>query len=369
VVAVWFRALHSQTTATATEASGFLFNLTFTVEGRWTGQVSLLGRTARVGPHAEAWQAAVELEWQLARWCAHTGIARSHYVSNAARLLELGFVDAEGVVSDIVIAVPWALSKWKSAGQALNGKYKSTAAYALAAASRPAAHAAVGPGSAAAGGAGGSAGGALLLSPTPTAAAAAAAAAADAEAAPDTVADVLADVLAASVSVPAAVRVGVTTRTGAGGCIVRPAQKAALTAVSRERRFRRRRFRADAVWYVDEGWIDNGGVRVAVPEGITPETAVAGPAPTAHHHHHHDGGGDIDSGSDSEGSFAMLWDSTDSEGGGGGGGGGKVGRKRARNARAASTRAAQLRTRARATRKVEPHGGAGEGDGGLGGAW
>jgi hypothetical protein len=70
----------------------------------------------RTRHHKHAWQAAAELEWQLARWCAHTGEPRSHYVSNAARLVELGRADAAGVLTAAVTVTPWDLSQWDGGG-------------------------------------------------------------------------------------------------------------------------------------------------------------------------------------------------------------------------------------------------------------
>jgi len=45
--------------------------------GKWRGQVEARGVTLRTSPHAEAWRAAVELEWVLGLWCAKHGEWRS----------------------------------------------------------------------------------------------------------------------------------------------------------------------------------------------------------------------------------------------------------------------------------------------------
>jgi hypothetical protein len=43
-------------------------------EGRkWVGVVIARGVRLRTSPHAEAWRAAVELEWLLDRWCRKHG--------------------------------------------------------------------------------------------------------------------------------------------------------------------------------------------------------------------------------------------------------------------------------------------------------
>jgi len=39
-------------------------------DGKWLGQVKARGVTLYTSPHAEAWRAAVELEWVLGLWCA-----------------------------------------------------------------------------------------------------------------------------------------------------------------------------------------------------------------------------------------------------------------------------------------------------------
>jgi predicted nucleic acid-binding Zn ribbon protein len=84
--------------------------------GRWYAQITLRGVEVNTRQHKQAWQAAADLEWQLARWCAHTGELRSHYVSNAARLVELGRADAAGVLTDAVTVTPWELSRWDGGG-------------------------------------------------------------------------------------------------------------------------------------------------------------------------------------------------------------------------------------------------------------
>jgi hypothetical protein len=43
------------------------------VKGKWVGQVYGRGVELRTSPHAEAWRAAVELEWLLDRWCREHG--------------------------------------------------------------------------------------------------------------------------------------------------------------------------------------------------------------------------------------------------------------------------------------------------------
>jgi hypothetical protein len=42
-------------------------------DGKWIGVVGARGVYLRTSPHAEAWQAAVELEWLLDRWCHEHG--------------------------------------------------------------------------------------------------------------------------------------------------------------------------------------------------------------------------------------------------------------------------------------------------------
>jgi len=41
--------------------------------GKWRGEARARGVTLRTTPHAEAWRAAVELEWLLGLWCAKHG--------------------------------------------------------------------------------------------------------------------------------------------------------------------------------------------------------------------------------------------------------------------------------------------------------
>jgi hypothetical protein len=99
--------------ATAVKASGYLFNLRRHAEtGKWVAQITLRGVQVYTRCRKHAWQAAAELEWQLARWCARTGTPRSRYVSNAARLVELGRADAAGVLTEAVTVAPWELSRW-----------------------------------------------------------------------------------------------------------------------------------------------------------------------------------------------------------------------------------------------------------------
>jgi hypothetical protein len=51
--------------------------------GKWIGQVFARGVQLRTTPHAEAWRAAVELEWLLDRWCREHGACLG---SGAARM-------------------------------------------------------------------------------------------------------------------------------------------------------------------------------------------------------------------------------------------------------------------------------------------
>jgi hypothetical protein len=105
------------TLAAAVKTSGYLFNLRrHATTGKWYAQVTLRGVLVSTRCHKNAWQAAAELEWQLARWCAHTGELRSRYVSNAARLVELGRADAAGVLTEAVTVTPWELSRWDGGG-------------------------------------------------------------------------------------------------------------------------------------------------------------------------------------------------------------------------------------------------------------
>jgi hypothetical protein len=104
-------------TATAAMASGYLFNLhRHARTGKWRAEITLRGVQVTTRYHKHTWQAAVDLEWQLARWCAHTGQSRSHYVSNAARLVELGRADAAGVLTEAVTVTPWDLLRWDGRG-------------------------------------------------------------------------------------------------------------------------------------------------------------------------------------------------------------------------------------------------------------
>jgi hypothetical protein len=95
------------------KASGYLFNVYREAKTRrWFAHINLCGVKVNTRLHKHAWQAAADLEWQLARWCANTGAPRSHYVSNAARLVELGRADAAGVLTEVVEVEPWDLSRW-----------------------------------------------------------------------------------------------------------------------------------------------------------------------------------------------------------------------------------------------------------------
>jgi hypothetical protein len=103
--------------ATAAKASGYLFNVRRKAKtGKWFARINLRGVEVCTRQHKHAWQAAAELEWQLARWCAHTGTPRSRYVSNAARLVELGRADAAGVLAEAVAVAPWELSRLDGRG-------------------------------------------------------------------------------------------------------------------------------------------------------------------------------------------------------------------------------------------------------------
>jgi hypothetical protein len=53
-------------------ASGW-FNVVKRKGGKWVGYVGARGVYLRTSPHAEAWRAAVELEWLLDRWCREHG--------------------------------------------------------------------------------------------------------------------------------------------------------------------------------------------------------------------------------------------------------------------------------------------------------
>jgi hypothetical protein len=46
-------------------------------DGKWVGVVRARGVRLRTSGHAEAWRAAVELEWLLDRWCREHGACRS----------------------------------------------------------------------------------------------------------------------------------------------------------------------------------------------------------------------------------------------------------------------------------------------------
>jgi hypothetical protein len=115
--AVRFTSAGSGKTATAVKASGYLFNLLRHAKtGKWYAQIWLRGVKAKTRLHKLAWQAAADMEWQLARWCAHTDQPRSRYVGNAARLVELGRADAAGVLTESVTVVPWDLPRWDGGG-------------------------------------------------------------------------------------------------------------------------------------------------------------------------------------------------------------------------------------------------------------
>jgi hypothetical protein len=115
--AVRFLAASGRKTATAVKASGYLFNVHRHAQtGKWYAQITLRGVEVCTRLHKHAWQAAADLEWQLARWCAHTGTPRSHYVSNAARLVELGRADPAGVLTEAVTVTPWDLSRLDGGG-------------------------------------------------------------------------------------------------------------------------------------------------------------------------------------------------------------------------------------------------------------
>jgi hypothetical protein len=112
--AVRFKSAHATKHTIAATASGYLFNVSRKADtGKWFAQISLRGLNVHTRLHKHAWQAAAELEWQLARWCPHTGTPRSRYVSNAARLVELGRADAAGVLTEAVTVIPWDLSRWR----------------------------------------------------------------------------------------------------------------------------------------------------------------------------------------------------------------------------------------------------------------
>jgi hypothetical protein len=108
---------------TAAKASGYLFKVRRHVQtGKWFAQIKLRGVHVHTRQHKHAWQAAADLEWQLARLCAHTGEPRSYYVSNAARLVELGRADAAGVLTEAVEVTPWDLSRWDAPGVSAPGR-------------------------------------------------------------------------------------------------------------------------------------------------------------------------------------------------------------------------------------------------------
>jgi hypothetical protein len=114
---VRFNPAHATKHATAAKASGYLFNVCRNATtGKWYAQITLRGLNVCTRLHKHAWQAAADLEWQLARWCAHTGEPRSRYVSNAARLVELGRADAAGVLTEALTVAPWELSHWDGSG-------------------------------------------------------------------------------------------------------------------------------------------------------------------------------------------------------------------------------------------------------------
>jgi hypothetical protein len=105
-------------------ASGW-FNV-FKSGRKWVGVVGARGVNLRTSLHAEAWCAAVELEWLLDLWCREhgawvatglacmpcnracgpvgAGVARSEFVSNLPQLQAAGHVDAEGrLVKPVVV--------------------------------------------------------------------------------------------------------------------------------------------------------------------------------------------------------------------------------------------------------------------------
>jgi len=128
VCAVRFKAPHSIKPSTASSATGHLFHLQYDSRRRkWRGEISLLSVPAYTASYAHPWQPAAALEWQLARWCEHTGQPRSHYVSNAARLVSLGHADADGALHEPVEVEPWDLSPWKSAEEVAASEFANFA--------------------------------------------------------------------------------------------------------------------------------------------------------------------------------------------------------------------------------------------------
>jgi hypothetical protein len=104
---------------TAAEASGYLFYVHWHAEKcTWYAQISLCEVRVTTRYHTYPWQAAAELEWQLARWCRHFDMPRSDYPSNAAWLLELDILTAEGVLPEPVEVEPWEWSRWDSVDMA-----------------------------------------------------------------------------------------------------------------------------------------------------------------------------------------------------------------------------------------------------------
>jgi hypothetical protein len=104
-------------------ASGW-FNV-YKLKDKWVGYVYARGVYLRTSRHAEAWRAAVELEWLLDRWCREhgacgaagaarmrwhrlcgrvgAGVPRSELVSNLPQLQAAGHVDAEGRLVKAVV--------------------------------------------------------------------------------------------------------------------------------------------------------------------------------------------------------------------------------------------------------------------------
>jgi len=92
--------------------------------GKWRGQVMARGVDLRTSPHAEAWRAAVELEWVLGLWCAKhgewrgcrcaacapwllagvrgwcAGVPRSEVVTNLPQLQAEGRVGSDGRLAE-----------------------------------------------------------------------------------------------------------------------------------------------------------------------------------------------------------------------------------------------------------------------------
>jgi len=91
-------------------------------KGKWRGQVEARGVTLYTSLHAEAWRAAVALEWLLGLWCAKhgewrglsrcgvcaiavgwcAGVPRSEVVSNLPQLQAEDRVGSDGRVAAVV---------------------------------------------------------------------------------------------------------------------------------------------------------------------------------------------------------------------------------------------------------------------------